>query len=108
MGSSSERQNRKAFTEDEIRKWLVASVATVVKMKPEQIDVTQSFDSFGMDSLQAVSLSGDLEEWLGEELSPTLVWDYPSIDLLVRYLAERRNGHKADKPSGMDAPDVAP
>jgi acyl carrier protein len=88
MGSPDTAQAGKR-TEDEIRQWLLASVARVVKVTPDQIDGSQRFDTLGMDSLQAVSLSGALEDWIGEELSPALVWEYPSIDLLVRYLMER-------------------
>ena len=32
-------------------------------------------------------LSGELEEWLARTLSPTLVWDHPTIHGLARFLA---------------------
>src|SRR5438132_9896728 len=40
-----------------------------------------------MDSLQAVSLAADLEDWLGQSLPPTLAYDYPTIEALAQYLA---------------------
>jgi acyl carrier protein len=40
-----------------------------------------------MDSMQAMHLSGDLADWLGQQLSPTVVWDYPTIELLASHLA---------------------
>jgi acyl transferase domain-containing protein/acyl-CoA synthetase (AMP-forming)/AMP-acid ligase II/acyl carrier protein len=70
-----------------IRSWLVAQVATTLKVKPQEVDVQTPFAHYGMDSLQAVSLSSDLEEWLGRDLSPTLVYDYPNIEALARHLA---------------------
>jgi acyl carrier protein len=84
-------------TEDAIRRWLIANIASVVNMDPAQIDVRQTFDNYGMDSLQAVSLSGDLETWLKREISPTVVWDYPTVEQLARHLSE--NYVNGDSPS---------
>jgi acyl carrier protein len=54
--------------------------------------------------LQAVSLSGDLETWLSREISPTVVWDYPTVEQLARYLSENHvNGnHAAKSDNGAD------
>src|SRR5205807_2381692 len=41
-----------------------------------------------MDSVQAVSMAADLEDWLGRELPATLVYDYPTIEGLARHLSE--------------------
>ncbi len=81
-------------SEEVIRDWLVSSISEITKLRPNQIDIRQSFDQYGMDSLQAVCLSGDLADWLREEVSPTVVWDYPTVELLARHLADRRNGHQ--------------
>jgi phthiocerol/phenolphthiocerol synthesis type-I polyketide synthase D len=35
-----------------------------------------------------VSISGELEHWLGRRLPVTLVWDFPTIELLAKALAE--------------------
>jgi len=48
---------------------------------------TQPFTFYGLGSVQAVSLTGDLESSWGRTLSPTLAWDYPTIELLANYLA---------------------
>jgi acyl transferase domain-containing protein/acyl-CoA synthetase (AMP-forming)/AMP-acid ligase II/acyl carrier protein len=71
----------------EIEAWLVARLAEALRVSPRTLDVHTPLASYGMDSAQAVSLSGDLEEWLGREFSPTLVYDYPSIRALATYLA---------------------
>ncbi|HEY7406554.1 MAG TPA: acyl carrier protein [Candidatus Angelobacter sp.] len=88
-------------TEDTIRQWLITNIASVVNMDPAKIDVTQTFDNYGMDSLQAVSLSGDLEDWLKREISPTVVWDYPTVEQLSRHLAE--NYANGNRPSVSQA-----
>jgi acyl carrier protein len=82
-------------TEESIRNWLITNIASVVNMEPASIDVRQTFDNYGLDSLQAVSLSGDLEIWLNREISPTVVWDYPTVEQLARHLSENHvNGHR--------------
>lgn len=93
-------------TEEAIRQWLIANIASVVNMAPAQIDIRQTFDNYGMDSLQAVSLSGDLENWLNREISPTVVWDYPTVEQLARHLSENyANGNRpaiSQAESGTD------
>jgi acyl carrier protein len=72
----------------EIRQWLMAAVATVLKTTVEEVDTNAPFAGFGLDSLAAVELSADLGDWLGERISPTVIWDYPTIDELSRHLAQ--------------------
>jgi acyl carrier protein len=75
-------------TEEAIRAWLVQRIATQLDMAPEEIDVRETFSNYGLDSRTAVGLSGELERWLGRPLLATLVWDYPTIELVAKHLAE--------------------
>ena len=61
----------------------------------EKIDIQQDLASYGLSSLAAISLSGELEQWLGKTVSPTLVYEYPSIHAVARYLAP--NGLSSEK-----------
>jgi acyl carrier protein len=56
-------------------------------LDPGEIDRREPLASYGLSSQQAVMLSGDLEEWLGRSLPPTLVFEYPDVDALVQYLS---------------------
>jgi acyl carrier protein len=53
------------------------------------LDPTARFASYGLDSMSALVLTGELEEWLGLELPSTLVWDFPSARELAVHLDER-------------------
>jgi acyl transferase domain-containing protein/acyl carrier protein len=75
-------------TAESIRAWLVAKLAGLLDVAPESIDFREPFTSYGLGSLQAVTISGELGDWLGRKLSPTLVYDYPNVEVLARYLAE--------------------
>jgi acyl carrier protein len=84
-------------SEEAIRAWLITNIASVVNLDPGRIDIHQTFDNYGLDSLQAVSLSGDLENWLNREISPTVVWDYPTVEMLASHLSKDHvNGRPAE------------
>ena len=83
---------------EEIQAWLVARIGETLRLDPSAIDVRGPFDSYGLSSSEAVMLSGDLEQLLGRELSPTLVYEYPTIAALSRYLG-RASGTAEDAPS---------
>ncbi|HEX8180747.1 MAG TPA: acyl carrier protein [Pyrinomonadaceae bacterium] len=69
-----------------IREWLVVKVAELLAVEPAKLDVHEPFANYGLSSMTGVILSGDIEHWLGLRLSPTLAWEYPTIDSLTRYL----------------------
>jgi acyl carrier protein len=75
------------LTARQIEQWLIEHIAGLRQLELHQIDVRRPFVEYGLDSLAAMILMGDLEEWLGRELSPTLAWNYPSIETLARNLA---------------------
>lgn len=70
----------------EIQDWIVSYLAELLEIEPDEVDVTIPFDRYGLDSSAAVGLTGDLEDWLGRELDPTLLYDYPTVEALVQHL----------------------
>jgi acyl carrier protein len=73
---------------ENIQAWLVSYLVKALEIEPNQIDVTISFDRYGLDSAAAIGLTGDLADWLGRDLDPTLLFDYPTIEALAQHLAE--------------------
>src|SRR3989441_5879628 len=67
-------------TEEVIREWLVSRLSAEVGVAVGEIDIRDPFDRYGLSSAQALSLAGQLEQWLGQRVSPTLAWEYPTID----------------------------
>jgi len=74
-------------SEEVISAWLVERLATQLEIAAEEIDVRETFSDYGLDSRTAIGLSGELERWLGRQLPATLVWDYPTIELMAQFLA---------------------
>jgi myxalamid-type polyketide synthase MxaE and MxaD len=82
----------------QIQGWILSRVATIVGVQKEEIDVREPLARYGIDSAQVLSLSGELERRLDRRLSPTLLFEYPSIDALAAYLAEGRSEQGGDAP----------
>lgn len=85
----------------EIQDWLVTHVAQALKINAKRIDRRAPFAQYGMDSAQAISLSADLEDWLGRSIVPTVVYDYPTIETLAYYLS----GEELPREEQQAAPD---
>ena len=89
-----------------IQAWLVSQLSQRLRIQPDRIEINVAFARYGLDSKQAVSLIADLETFLGQRLSPTLAYDYPSIAALSQYLAGK--SHAAAVTKALDRPASEP
>ena len=71
----------------DIQRWLQLRIAEIVQSAPEEVDIHLPFSYYGLDSVAALGISGELEIWLGRKLSPTLTWDHLNIERLSAFLA---------------------
>ncbi|MBV9789343.1 MAG: AMP-binding protein, partial [Chloroflexi bacterium] len=78
-----------------IADWLVSQLATLLKLPPADIDLRAPFKRHGLDSIQTLALTAELESWLGCRINQTLLWSYPSIAALSEHLAA---DHNTDSP----------
>jgi acyl carrier protein len=78
-----------ARSKGSITEWLVVWIARELGLSSAEIETDKSLLNYSLSSVTAMMLVGDLEEWLGLTLPPTLVWDYPSIDAIADYLIEQ-------------------
>ena len=79
-------------TEAEISSWCMTQLAKTIDNPAIAITPEASFAEMGLDSASSAYFIVELEEWLGLELSPELVFDYPTITQLARYLVEQQAG----------------
>ena len=70
-----------------ISAWLVSRLSTLLAIEPSEIDTREPFASYGLGSTELVSLSGELGDWLGRQLSPELAYESPTVEALARHLA---------------------
>ena len=79
-------QSTEPVTESILQDWLVTQIAATAQIQAEEVDVDRPFAEFGMDSMQLFQLSGDLQKFLGREVSEIVAWDYPTIAQLSKHL----------------------
>jgi len=92
-------------TASEFRAWLVSYLSATSDPTRQQIDVRESFRNYGLDSLGAIRMIAELSRQLGRSLSPTLVWEHPTIEGLASYLAGERAA-PAELEEGVDGTEV--
>jgi len=76
-----------APTSEQIEAWLVDRLAVRLKLPKDEIDAERPLEEFGIDSLEAVALTTELEGFMKRAVEPTAVWDYPSLRALAIFLA---------------------
>ncbi|MEU6234602.1 acyl carrier protein [Kitasatospora sp. NPDC047058] len=69
--------------------WLLDRISLYLKRPAESIDPGVPLAEYGLDSVGALSLCGDLEDEFGLEVEPTLIWDHPTLESLTAHLVEQ-------------------
>lgn len=92
---------------EDIQRWLVAHLAASLDVDAQTISLDEPLEAYGLSSREAVSLTGDLEDWLGRRVSPTLVWEYPTIQAIANFLAGGATAAPRS-PSASQRPAAAP
>ncbi len=80
--------------------WLAARAGAVAG----EVHRDRPFAEFGLDSMSAVELSAELEQWLHVQLTPVVAWNYPTPAAMSRYLAELAGGVAAPFATEGDLP----
>ncbi|MBB3210325.1 acyl-CoA synthetase (AMP-forming)/AMP-acid ligase II/acyl carrier protein [Rhodopirellula rubra] len=86
---------------DQIQSWLMAWLVARCGAIPGHVTPETPFAEHGLDSMAAVELSGELDDWLGVELTPILAANYPTPAQLAVYLAEEMRGAATKADSGL-------
>jgi acyl carrier protein len=89
-------------TEQEFRDWLVSRLSRYLRRAEEEIDLDVPFTEYGLDSVAALSLFGDIEDEFGFYLEPTVVWDHPTISGLARFVLAEAEARRATAAGGHE------
>ncbi|GAX72979.1 hypothetical protein CEUSTIGMA_g431.t1, partial [Chlamydomonas eustigma] len=97
----SEQHGTPAVHEDSfgvLQNIVLRAVKEVLMLGPgsteqHDLDVDVPLMNMGLTSTTAVQLTTTLEDWLGSSLSPTLVFDYPTVTDICQYLVSE--GHSS-------------
>ena len=70
---------------NEMKAWLSERIAAALKVKTA-MDPDAPFSKYGLQSIDAVILAMEIEEQVGSELPPTLLWEYNTVNECAAYL----------------------
>lgn len=73
---------------DSLRQWLVQLLCRELRLEPSAIRTDRPLTEYGLDSMAALMVAGELEDRYRIELPATLLWDHPSIDGLAACLQQ--------------------
>lgn len=88
-----------AKLQEEVQAWLVRWLAAKANLPAGQLHARSQFAELGIDSMSAVEISQELDEVLGLQSPPMIIWTSPTPAELAEYLAgelkEARTAGKA-------------
>ncbi|QDV60921.1 AMP-binding protein [Crateriforma conspicua] len=85
-----------------IEAWLVEWLTVRAGVRPDDIELDKPFAEYGLDSMTAVEMSGEIEDWSGIELTPVLALNHPTVSRLSVYLADQWLGDSRTSASAED------
>lgn len=74
------------LTVEQVTAWLIERVAVYLRRDPAQIDPREPLAEYGLDSVAALSLCGDVEEDFDIILEPTAAWDHPTATAFAEHV----------------------
>lgn len=74
-------------TDREVLAWMVEHLARHTARAAGAIDVDAPFDALGLDSMEAVALTGELELQFAVRIDPTALWDHGTLRALAAHVA---------------------
>lgn len=69
-----------------LHSWLLDRLSLYLQRPAVAIDATVPLAEYGLDSVCALSLCGDLEDQFGLAVDQTLLWDHPTVESLLGFL----------------------
>jgi len=84
--ADASKNNKDSIAAAKLRQWLRETLTTRLNTKISAADDLKPFAQLGLDSREGLILIGDMEKLLGVKLSASIIYDYPSIDSMVRHI----------------------
>ncbi|CCK25741.1 hypothetical protein BN159_1362 [Streptomyces davaonensis JCM 4913] len=87
-------------TAPDLELWLTGRVAFHLRRTADEIDPDTPLADYGIDSVAAISICGEIEETYRMAVSPTIAYDFPTVHAIASHVAERL----ADRAAGREDP----
>jgi thioesterase domain-containing protein/acyl carrier protein len=94
---------RAQISVETLQAWLVSQVAVNLQVPESTVEADAPLERYPLDSLSIAALLGELGDWLGWRVPPTLFLELPSLSAIAHQLAEAHRDGGAER-----APAAAP
>lgn len=88
-----------------MKAYLCDELARVLRSSPARINRSQPFKTMGLDSLMTLELRNRLERTVGIKLSPTMLFNYPTVMALAPRILEKMSFER-EEPKQPTAPEI--
>jgi len=75
------------LSQQQLTTWLVNKVIAIAKIEAHEIDINEQFINYGLNSVDAVTLSGELEDFIGYEIPASIMYEFSTINELAQHLS---------------------
>jgi 8-amino-7-oxononanoate synthase len=96
---ATDTENHRCTSAD-IEAWLVNKIADKLGLPTRSVDRTIPFTTLGLSSTAAVAIVDELGTWLGRELTPSTIFERPTIRAVAALLGEGADDAD-DVPTGI-------
>ncbi len=80
---------RPSIAADQVERWLCQRLAVYGNLAVEEVSPDRPLAEFGLDSMAALQLVGEIEERYRISLNPIAMWNYPTARHLANHLAQQ-------------------
>jgi acyl carrier protein len=71
---------------DTVQAWMVVRLSEELNLRPAEIDIREPLLNYGLNSLLAFALTGELADLIGREIPATIFWDFPTLEAISIYV----------------------
>ncbi|MDB9529236.1 AMP-binding protein [Oscillatoria sp. CS-180] len=104
---SSTHEATTVQSSDELRRLMTTWLAQELNIPVTDIDVHRPFAEYGLDSVAAVELTDVLQTAANRSLSPTLAYEYPTIEAVANYLGTQFEQPISEEKAKVEEDDLA-
>jgi acyl transferase domain-containing protein/acyl carrier protein len=94
------------MTKPDLKAWLVARIARMLRLPEASVATDVPFHELGLESVNLLEISGELEDLLAQDIDPTLVYEHPTIDDFADQFFDRpipaESGHSGNPDSAHE------
>ncbi len=69
-----------------MKEWLIVRAG----VQPSDVERDKQFADYGLDSMTAVEMSGEIEDWSGVELTPMIAVTHPTVSKIALFIVDEK------------------